>query len=232
MSTSRKSGRSGSLMKMATLLTAFALLGSCAYNIDSAARKSDRERINALTVACGREHTSACRQLGDDLTGTSAESMLSTWKEPEDLPLAKKVYTLCCESGEGECCRALVEEKLATSAEETTRFGTLAKEYGHPVRSPEEIAAAEAQMQARVEKREEGITAERTQERNKSAQDMQALGGLALPRFRGHSRSVIRAGGVIHGQTQATHVHTRVQGRRGPSRDDGRQDDRRGDEAV
>jgi hypothetical protein len=178
MSTSRKSGRSGSLMKRATLLTAFALLGSCAYNIDSATQKSDRDRINALTVSCGHEHTSACRQLGDDLTGTSAESMLSTWKEPQDLPLAKRVYTLCCESGEGECCRALVEQKLATSPEETTRYGTLAKEYGHPVRSGEEIAAAEAETQARVDKREEGITAERTEERNKSAQDMQAAGAL------------------------------------------------------
>ena len=44
--------------------------------------------------------------------------------------------------------------------------------------------------------------------------------------------SVIGAGGLIHGKTQATYVHREVQGRRGSSRDGRRQDDRRGGQAV
>jgi hypothetical protein len=166
------------LVKIPNLLLAFLLLGSGCYSSDDYVRKSDREQINALTVSCGHTHTSGCSLLGDDLTGTSLASRLSTWREAVDLPLAKRVYQLGCESGEGGCCRALVEQKLATSPEETTRYGTLAKAYGLPVRSAEEIAAAETEMQARVDKREERITADRTEERNKSAQDMQAAGAL------------------------------------------------------
>jgi hypothetical protein len=178
MSASTKFQLSGSLAKTSILLAASFLLGSCAYDIDSAARKSDRDRLNALTIACGREHTHSCAELGDDLTHTSEESRLSTWKEEVDLPLAKRVYQLGCESGEGRACRSLVEANLATSAEETSRYRALALAYGSPVRTAQEIAAADAESQARIDKQEEGISAERTQEQLKADRDLQAAGAL------------------------------------------------------
>jgi hypothetical protein len=163
--------------RIPTLFTALVLLASCAFNHDEFARGSNRDILNKLTRDCNRTHTTGCKDLGDDLSGKSEASRLSDWSEPQDPALAKKVYTLCCESGVGECCRAIVEQRLTASPNEVERFQTLAASYGSPMRTPQEIAAEEDQMQASIERKETSLTAERAEEAAQAERDRQAILG-------------------------------------------------------
>ena len=104
---------------------------------------------------------------------------MSDWTEPADRPLAKKVYDFCCSSGGGECCRALVEQKLTMSPTEEARDRIRATALGSPVRTPEELAAKESRMQASIDKGEESLSAERTQEAAHAARDQQAILGMS-----------------------------------------------------
>jgi hypothetical protein len=159
-------------------LVFFILLASCGTSHDEMARASNRAQLNKLTVDCASTRANGCLELGDDLAHKSKESQLSDWTEPEDRPLAKKVYDVCCGTGNGLCCRAIVEQRLASSPAENEQYKTLATAYGAPMRSREELADEENKMQASIEAREQSLTAERAEEAAKADRDRQAILGL------------------------------------------------------
>lgn len=91
-----------------------------------------------------------CYGLGRHYARLSQESMVLDWDEPKDPAKARAAWALGCQQGEGESCRAIVEQKMYRDAREEKLYRLRAAHYRKPPRTPEEIAAELSEARAKV----------------------------------------------------------------------------------
>lgn len=157
-------------MRSSARVACLALLGvlasGCASSLQdvqaSTNREMSRSTLNGYKRGCmKRDAGTDCYSLGTALMHGDAWSKRHSWTEPMDRKTARAAFLQGCNDGDGRCCAALVEYKLASPDERQAATRRAAFLYS-PVQSPDAFKAQQqkyAQQAAAADAKQAAIDA-------------------------------------------------------------------------